>query len=146
MSITLVASLISAATALFVAAMTYTLSKRREREADWRKIKLEQYREFILALSGVTGRRATDVDQLRYSDSVNTLSLVAPAPVLEALYAFQDEIGARNTNKSQQAHDAALTRLLMEIRRDIHPATKADASFQFRLYDAPSPRVTGPSS
>jgi len=35
------------------------LARRREHEADWRKLKLGQYQEFILALSGVVRERAT---------------------------------------------------------------------------------------
>ena len=91
------------------------------------------------ALSSITGRRATDRDQVRYSDAVNSLTLVAPPRVLHALYAFQDEIGPRNATKSLARHDDALAMLLREVRRDVHPTVPDDGTLSFRLFDAPRP-------
>jgi Zn-dependent protease with chaperone function len=51
---------ISAVAALLVAVVTSVLSRRREREADWRKLRFEQYEEFIQALSGVVRDHATE--------------------------------------------------------------------------------------
>lgn len=132
-------SAISAVTALAVAAATYALNKRRDREADWRKLKLEHYREYVAALSGVVGQRSTAASQARYSDAVNAMTLVAPANVLRALYGFQDEVSFSNPQPSKQRHDDALTLLLREIRRDVQPRPPADAGITFRLMDAPPP-------
>ena len=48
--IILVASIPAAAA---VAALSYLLNKRRERESEWQKLKLDHYKEYVLALSGV---------------------------------------------------------------------------------------------
>ena len=108
MESSILVAMISAAAAVAAAAVSYTFTKRREREAEWRRLKLEHYREFVAALSGVVGERSTAASQARYSDAVNTMALVAPEEVLRALYRFQDEIRVSNQSKSQQRHDALL--------------------------------------
>ena len=132
-------AIISASAALAVAALSYPLAKRRERESSWRKLKLDHYKEFVSALSGVVGRRSSTDSQARYSDAVNMMTLVAPPPVLHALYQFQDEIRVSNSNKSQARHDQSLTTLLVQIRRDVHPIIPEDNDVPFRLMDAPPP-------
>lgn len=117
--------------------MSYLFNKRREREAEWRRLKLDHYKEYVTALSGVVGHRSTDVSQTRYSDAVNLMTLVAPPPVLKALYEFQDEIRISNTTKSAQRHDATLAALLRSIRTDVHPVKPNDEGIVFRLMDAP---------
>ncbi len=117
--------------------MTYAFNKKREREAEWRKAKLEHYREYMAALSAVVGHRSNDKAQTRYSDAVNTLALVAPPSVLRTLYAFQEEIRMSNANHSQVNHDNLLGDLLREIRRDVHPKRPDDEGIDFRLMDAP---------
>lgn len=130
-------AVISSGAALAVAAMTYAFNKKREREAEWRKVKLEHYREYMAALSGVVGHRSNDQAQTRYSDAVNTMALVAPPGVLRALYAFQKEIRMSNANKSQVDHDKRLSDLLREIRQDVHPERPDDTGIDFMLMDAP---------
>jgi hypothetical protein len=129
----------SAVTAIVVAALSYAFNKRRERDAEWRKLKLDHYKEYVAALSGVVGQRSTAASQARYSDAVNFMTLVAPPVVLRALYAFQDEIKMSNPNKSMIAHDATLTSLLHAIRCDVHPKAPDDGDIVFRLVDAPQP-------
>jgi membrane protein implicated in regulation of membrane protease activity len=50
---------VSAGVAIISAIITYVLTRKREHRADWRKLKLNQYQEFLLALSGVVRERAT---------------------------------------------------------------------------------------
>jgi hypothetical protein len=137
-------AIISSGAALAVAAMTYAFNKKREREAEWRKVKLDHYREYMAALSAVVGRRSNDMAQTRYSDAVNTMALVAPPDVLRALYAFQEEIRMSNANHSQANHDLRLGDLLRTIRQDVHPKPPDDTGINFMLMDAPpsSGRVT----
>jgi hypothetical protein len=59
------------------------------------------------------------------------MTLVAPSPVLRALYEFQDDIRASNHQKTQTKHDEALARLLREIRKDVHPNAPDDAGLTF---------------
>jgi hypothetical protein len=67
-----------------VAAVTYWLTKRREQEAAWRDLKLKHYQEYLTALSGVVGARATPEIRARYADAANKLSLVAPTTTMTA--------------------------------------------------------------
>ncbi len=63
-------AIISAATAVVVAdvaaGLTYLFTKRREREADWRKLKLDYYNEYVSALSGIIEGRGTPEGHIRY--------------------------------------------------------------------------------
>jgi len=48
MDTSVVVSAIAAASGVIVAAVSFFLTKKREREADWRKYKYEQYKEFMV--------------------------------------------------------------------------------------------------
>ena len=78
MNSTVLVAVISGAVALAVAALSYAFNKRRDREAEWRKLKLEHYKEFVAAISGVVGQRSTEQSHIRYADAVNSMVLVAP--------------------------------------------------------------------
>ncbi|HKO17365.1 MAG TPA: hypothetical protein VJU82_00610 [Acidobacteriaceae bacterium] len=91
MNTPLIVGIISAATAIVLAVAGFTLTRRRDRELEWRKLKLERYQEYVASLSGIVGRRSTPEGQARYSDAFNGLVLVAPAPLLKTLYAFHAE-------------------------------------------------------
>jgi hypothetical protein len=130
--------IVTATTAVSVAALSYVFAKRRERDAEWRKLKLDHYKEFVAALSGVVGERANATAQRRFSDAVNAMVLVAPSAVLRALYAFHDEVRTGNETRTLDGHDNALKALLREIRRDVHPSPPRDDGITFRLLDAPS--------
>lgn len=129
---------VSGVTAIVAVVVTYVLTKKREHEADWRKLKFSQYQEFVLALSGVVRERATPEGRRRYADAVNSMALVAPSKVLAALRAFQSEISHINNNRSDERHDRLLDILLREMREDIHPSRSAvDPSFSFHLLGLP---------
>jgi hypothetical protein len=133
---------ISGAVAIIVAALTagatYLLTKRREREAEWRKMKLDLYKEYVAALSGIVEGRDTEEGHIRYVDAVNTLTLVASPPVLKALYAYLDYSTSRNVNKTIERHDEILTNLINTLRRDVYPdAHRGGHSQTFRLITVP---------
>lgn len=128
-------AVISAAASIAVAAVTFFLTKRKEREAEWRKQKLEHYREFSDALSGTVGTDSTPEAQRRWARATNTIGLVASQRVLLALRQFQDAIARSNPNPSQEAHDQALNRLMLAIRTDLDITPTDDpATFSFRLW------------
>jgi hypothetical protein len=54
--------------------VTYVLTKKREQASEWRKLKLDHYREFLAALSGIVTRRATPQAHARYADALNSLT------------------------------------------------------------------------
>jgi hypothetical protein len=136
---TLIVATISAATAITVAALGYILNKRHERAADWRKLKLDHYKEYVTALSGVVGHRSSPDSQRRYSDAANLMTLVAPPSVLRALYDFQHAVRVGNLDKSLSEHDRTLNVLLSAIRNDVQPEAPNDEGFQFKLWDSPHP-------
>lgn len=129
---------ISAVTAILTILITSALTRRREHEADWRKLKLAQYQEYVLALSGVVRERATANAQRRYADAVNSMALIAPITVLSALKAFQREISYKNENRTDAEHDRLLAILIRAIRADVHPDRPYDDSiYEFHLLGLP---------
>jgi hypothetical protein len=129
---------IPSVTAILAVVVTYLLTKRREHEADWRKLKLERYQEFILALSGVVRERATPEAQRRYADAVNSMMLVATSSVLSALKNFQAEISYVNNQRSDERHDELLDVLLRAMREDVHPGrSSTETAYSFRLLGLP---------
>jgi hypothetical protein len=128
MDTSLVSAVVAAATALVVAVVTNHLSRVREREADWRRLKLDRYRELVAALSGVVEGRSSAVSHRRYADAINELQLVAPANVLSALENFLAHTSYRNPERSQEQHDALFSALIRAIRRDLMPKERASIS------------------
>jgi hypothetical protein len=128
-------ALISATASIVVAAVTFFLTKRKEREAEWRKQKLEHYREFLDALSGTVGSDSTPEGQRRWARATNTIGLVASQEVLLSLRHFQDAIAISNPNPSLEAHDRALNQLMLAIRADLEITPKDNPeTFSFRLW------------
>jgi hypothetical protein len=131
---------VSAATTLLAIVITYVLTKRREHEADWRKLKFSQYQELVLALSGIVPERTSQETQSRYADAVNSMALVAPLAVLDALAAFQAEISYSNRHNRavNDRHDELLGVLFRAMRHDIQPShTSDDSAFPFHLLTIP---------
>ncbi|WP_145727617.1 hypothetical protein [Nitrospirillum viridazoti] len=112
--------------------LTYLFTLRREREADWRKMKFEQYQEFTLAFSGIIEGRNGDSAVLaaalrRYADAYNSMQIIASPRVLEAMIALQSEISEKNANRDYDNEYQLVDRLFKAMRSDIHPKlAKAD--------------------
>ncbi|MGA3040234.1 MAG: hypothetical protein ABSF54_05505 [Bryobacteraceae bacterium] len=132
----IVVAVISAASVAVVApALSFYLTKKKEREADWQKYKFVQYQELVTALNGIVGTDATPEGNRRFAGSCNTLHLLASKAVIAALHEFQDEIRDSNTDKSQAKHDLLLAQLIWEIRTDLRiPGTAAASDFIARLW------------
>ena len=131
---------VAAISAIAGVIITFVLTRRREHEADWRKLKLGQYQEFVLALSGIVRGRATPEAHSHYADAVNSMSLVGTIEVLTALRKFQDEIAWVNQNnrKTDDRHDELLAQLLRAMRKDINPQrSRGDEAYPFRLLGLP---------
>ncbi len=121
-------------------AFTYWSTKKRERETELRKEKLEHYKEFVSSLSGVIEAESTPEGQRAFSRACNKLNLVAPQSVILALQAFQQEIKVSNQDRSPERHDELMSRLFFEIRRDLAVSPKDDqATFQVGLWAAGVP-------
>lgn len=129
---------ISGAVGLAAAALTYLLSKKRERDAEWRRLKLDHYREFFLAMSGIVEHRASRQAHARFADAHDSLNLVAPGKVIVRLDAFMDELSFRNRERSQERHDELLSALIHAIRSDVQPERLGiDEPRRFRLLGLP---------
>lgn len=129
---------VSAATALIAVVVTNVLTRRREHEADWRKLKLAHYQQFVAALSAITEGRCTSDAMRQYTDAVNAMSLIAPMGVLNALMSFQEETSYKNDKRNAAEHDRLLNLLVRAIRADIQPShLRDDPEFKFMLLGLP---------
>jgi|GEM_PF-5346752 len=139
----IISSLVSGCVSLGVVALSDTFGRKRDREAEWRKVKLAQYREFTAALSGIVHHGTDEASQRRYADAVNNMTLIAPPQVLEALYAFQDETSFKNTQRNPVRYENLFSDLARKMRLDCHPIKPRDSEhFLFRTVDIP-PTVEG---
>lgn len=123
---------IAGAVALVVAALSYFFTKVKEREADWRKWKYEQYKEFIAALSGNVGPNPSPQSQRIFFNACNTLNLIGSPGVLASL---QSLIASFNANSPREENNARISRLIWEIRKDVQiPGTPGAEEFSARLW------------
>lgn len=135
MNAAIVTAIIGLVGGLFAAAVTYWLTKQREREAEWRKEKLAYYKAFVESLSGTVEGDSTPDGQRAFAKACNNLLLFAPQPVIEALDAFRNEIKVSNLNRTVGQHDKLLAMLLLEIRRDVGVSpTDNPSTFNPRLW------------
>jgi len=128
-------AVISASVAIVAPAVSFYLTKRKERQADWQRYKFELYKELVQSLSGIVGTDSSPEGNRRFASACNTLHLIASPGVLEALHRFQDETGVSNLNKSDERHDELLSRLEWEIREDLSiPNNPPFNQFKARLW------------
>jgi len=129
---------VSAVGAIAAVIITYALTKKREHEADWRKLQFEQYRELVISLSGVVKERATPDAHRRFADAVNSMSLVGTARSLAALSDFLAETSHENTERNGLREDFLLDALLRTMRSDIHPKRSGvNPASSLRLFGLP---------
>ena len=81
---------ISASASILVAVITFYLAKKKEREGEWRQQKIEHYRELLESLNDIVEGplEITPEHHRRWAKSCNTIGLVAPQNVLEALWSY----------------------------------------------------------
>jgi hypothetical protein len=128
METSVVVATISAVTSVLGAAVSFFFSMRKEKEADWRKIKFEHYREFMGGLSGIVGTDASQDGHRRFAQVCHTIQLIASKQVIKALHNFRNEIAVSNPHRTQEKHDELLSVLIRTIRADlgISPASNPD--------------------
>jgi|SRR5271165_5074604 len=114
MDTSVVVSIVAAASGVIVTAVSYYLTKKKEREADWRKYKYEQYKEFLTSVSGTVGTDSTPEGNRSFAKACNTLHLIGTKGVIAAPHAYQDEIRVSNPSHSAVTHDALLSKLILE--------------------------------
>jgi hypothetical protein len=135
MNTSVLVEVITASTAVIVAAVSYWFTKWKEREADWRKWKYEQYKEFMVSISGIVANDATPEGNRIFAKACNTLHLIGSKGVLDALHAFQCEARSSNPNHSDVKETALLSRLVWEVRKDMEiPGTPQISKFFVQLW------------
>lgn len=123
-----------------VAALSYLFTKMKEREADWRKWKYEQYKEFVASLSGNVGPNPSIETHRAFLKACNTLNLIGSRGVLTSLQAL---IASMNADSSREANNARISRLIWEIRKDVRiPGTPGANDFSAQLW-FPGRRTSG---
>ena len=131
--------------AVVTAVITYGLTKKREREAELRKEKLEHYKEFASALSGIVSPDDTPEGHRQFAKASNKLNLIAPQDVIVALQDFRSEISRSNMNPSKEMHDKLMSRLFYEMRKDLNISPKDHlGTFAVGVWNSGQPAV--PSS
>lgn len=132
MDTAIIVAFISAATGIIASALTFFLTKKKEREAEWRKQKLDHYKELVAALNDITGITGSSESKVRFAHAANNILLVGAPDVLVALRVFLDETAQP---AASDRHDEYLTALMYAVRADlgIRP-NRAASDFQFRLW------------
>ncbi len=119
---------VSGVIGICAASWTYFLTKRKDREEERRKLKIEYYKDFILSVSHTVMNPAflnvpeevakiADAEK-KFSDSCNTLIIVAPKKVVDALYDLRKEIMTPDPSRLN-VQQKLYTKLLFAIREDI---------------------------
>ena len=118
-----------------VAVVTFYLTKMYEIKSEWQKQKLNHYKVLLSSLSELA-TDGTDKEKANtnFSLATNTIALVAPQYVIQALMAFHDEVKFSNPNRTPEKHDLLLKDLLLKIRKDIGLSkTDNPDTFNFHL-------------
>ncbi len=119
MTVPIIVAIIAAITTIAAGALTFFLTKAKEREATWRSQKLDHYKAFMIALNAVVGPPPSLEDRVRFADASNNIFLVGSREVLVALRAFLDETADSKPQLDVSRHDQLLTALVVAIRKDI---------------------------
>ncbi len=106
--------------------LTQRGSKKRDHEADWRKMKLEYYKEFFAAFSRVARTGSDSTEQQRYADAESNLLLVASPNVMKSLKAFQDARDSEDFKRESNKMERVLCSLMRTMREDCHPEPPND--------------------
>lgn len=101
----IIIAVITALAGVFASALTFYLTRRKEREAEWRTQKLTHYKEFMAALNAIVGPPATTDEKVRFANAANNIFLVGSPAVLIALQGYLDETAESNASKSVDRHD-----------------------------------------
>ncbi|MEZ5823276.1 MAG: hypothetical protein R3C97_00550 [Geminicoccaceae bacterium] len=129
----IIIALISAAASIVLATVGYTLSKKKEREADWRKKKLEMYHQLFDGIAGIVSEDVTPDGQRTFARACNTIGLIASPEVIVAVQRFQK---AAKPGHSHQEHDRALTDLLRAVRKDLGLPLPEGMELTYKLWSS----------
>ncbi len=135
MDTAIVVALLALAGSIIATPVSSYFSKKREIEVEWQRKKIKHYEELLSAMSdlAIEGRDRAAA-KIKFSNAVNTITLIAGQSVINALMAFCDEIKFDNQSKSLEKHNDLLKKLMLEIRKDVGLIKNdEDTSFDFRF-------------
>jgi len=111
-------------------AITFLLTKMKERETEWRKLRIDQYKELISAMSNVAGN-PSDEDRKRLALAANHVALYASPEVLRYLTQLLIAVASAQLER----HDEILTLLMHAIRADLKvPGANQKSEITFKLW------------
>jgi len=135
----IIVAVITAGAGVIASALSFFLTKMKEREAEWRTQKLNHYKAFMVALNAIVGPPAPVEDRVRFADAANNLFLFGSKDVLVALRDFLDVTADSRTRADLDRHDELLTNLILAIRKDIGiTGALLPEDFEFRLWSGRS--------
>src|SRR3546814_18245251 len=102
METTVIVAIISATALILVQIVGHYFSRWKESEADWRKNKFEQYRQFLTALSSILGSDSTPEGHREFAMACNTHHLIASERAIKALQNIRDEIAIPTSKKQKK--------------------------------------------
>jgi hypothetical protein len=100
-----------------------------------RERKLERYQELLSAISDLADRsQDQEAARRRFAAAANTIVLVAPPEVVNAVMDFHDETCASNRERTQERHDRLLKALILRLRRSLDlPFADDETDLNFHL-------------
>lgn len=114
MDTAVIVAIIGAAASLFTSALIFFLTKKKEREADWRRLKLARYDALLASINDLADNPRNGVS---FAKAANDVNLVASAEVLTALQSFIDYLAAPHYSTTVQ--NQYFTALIYAIRKDL---------------------------
>jgi hypothetical protein len=127
-------AVLGASASVVIAALTYVLTARQARLDILRQRKIERYTALLTAISdlGIQGFNPSTAE--RFATAANSIVLVAPQSVVEALMRFHDETRLSNPDKSLERHDQLLLELVLELRKSLDLPFRDDrVTFRYHL-------------
>ncbi len=97
---TIIVAIITVVGSIVAAAITSYLTKAKDREAEWRAVKLTHYKQFMTALSAIVGPKPTDEERITFADAANDISLVGSPAVLVVYAVILTKLRIRTAAKS----------------------------------------------
>jgi len=131
-------AVISVSGSIVVAAISYFLTKRQQINAEWRASKLNHYKMLLSSISNLAVDNQDIEAHHQFALAMNTLALVAPQNVVDAMLAFHDGVKITNQTRNNEFHDQLLSKLLIAIRADLGMRPRDNAvKFHYHLVGAP---------
>lgn len=133
-------AIITASASIVVAAVSFLLSKWKERADALQERKRAHYQELLAAISDLADHGIElEKARRRFASAVNTIVLVAPQSVIAAVMDYYQELSSDRRNPEHRAK--LLKSLILEFRGGLGLPFSDDLNtFKFELVGVPKPR------